>query len=233
MIFAILTKVNTWLIPKRISIKKQHLHLIRDNRNTHMILNHLWGIYAHPKEEWHSIDDRHESFKYSLSHILLIALIPSVMGYFSAVYLGWSIGAGKDIFLTESSAAFIAVAMYFALIAGVFALAYLALWMAQTFGASPTYTQTLELSAYTATPIFMAGFAAFYPELWFIVCVGLVALAYSVYLLYTGVPILMHIPEERGFIYASSVVTSGLILLVIILALTAMMWTSGYAPIFT
>ena len=59
------------------------------------------------------------------------------------------------------------------------------------------------------------------------VCVGLVALAYSVYLLYTGVPILMHIPEERGFIYASSVVTCGLILLVIILAATAILWTNG------
>ena len=64
----------------------------------------------------------------------------------------------------------------------------------------------------------MSALAAFIPELWFVVCAGMVALAYSVYLLYTGVPILMHIPEERGFIYASSVVTCGLILLVIILA---------------
>ena len=104
--------------------------------------------------------------------------------------------------------------------------------MAKTFGANPTYTQTLELAAYTATPIFMTAFAAFYPVLWFIVVVGCIALAYSVYLLYTGVPILMHIPEERGFIYASSVVTTGLILLVCILALIDMMWTTGYGPMF-
>jgi hypothetical protein len=43
----------------------------------------------------------------------------------------------------------------------------------------------------------------------------------------------MHIPEERGFIYASSVVTCGLVLLVIILAATAIMWTSGFGPMFT
>ncbi len=198
-----------------------------------MILNHIWGIYAHPKEEWHTIDERHESLKYSLSHILLISLIPSIMGYYSSVYLGWSIGTGDPVFLTPSSALTIAIAMYFALILGVFALGYLAHWMAVTFGAKPDYTQTLELAAYTATPIFMTAFAAFYPELWFIVIVGLVALAYSVYLLYTGVPILMHIPEERGFIYASSVVTAGLILLVVMLATTAIMWTSGYGPMFT
>jgi len=60
-----------------------------------MILNHLWGIYAHPLEEWQTIDNRHESLTYSLSHILLIALFPSIMGYYSSVYLGWSIGAGN------------------------------------------------------------------------------------------------------------------------------------------
>ena len=115
-----------------------------------MILNHLWGIYAHPLEEWQTIDNRHESLTYSLSHILLIALFPSIMGYYSSVYLGWSIGAGDPVFLTHDSALLIAVAMYFALIAGVFALAYLAHWMAVTFGSKPTFTQTLELAAYTA-----------------------------------------------------------------------------------
>lgn len=199
-----------------------------------MILNHLWGLYAHPIEEWQTIDNRHENVKYSLSHIALIALIPSLMGYYSSVYLGWSIGAGDKVFLTHESAVLIGVAMYTALILGVFALAYLAHWMAVTFGAKPTFTQTLELAAYTATPMFMSAFGAFYPELWFVACVGMGALAYSVYLLYTGVPILMHIPEERGFIYASSVVTCGLILLVIILAATAILWTNGIiSPTFT
>ncbi len=197
-----------------------------------MILNHLWGLYAHPKEEWHTIDDRHESFRYSLSHIMLIALIPSIMGYYASVYSGFSIGSGAPVFLTSNSALPIAFMMYFALIGGVFALAFMANWMAITFGSKPTFTQTLDLAAYTATPLFMSAFSAFYPVLWFVVCAGMVALAYSVYLLYTGVPILMHIPEERGFIYASSVVTCGLIFMVIILVITAMFWTSGLGPVF-
>ncbi|MBQ4831860.1 YIP1 family protein [Pseudoalteromonas sp. MMG010] len=199
-----------------------------------MILNHLWGFYTHPLEEWQTIDNRHENVTYCLSHIVLIALFPCVMGYYSSVYLGWSIGSGDLVFLTASSAMLIAIMMYFALIVGVFALAYLSYWMATTFGAKPTFTQTLELAAYTATPVFMSALAAFYPALWFVVCMGLIALAYSVYLLYTGVPILMHIPQERGFIYASSVVTCGLILLVTILAITAIFWTNGLiSPKFT
>src|SRR5690606_22336232 len=83
----------------------------------------------------------------------------------------------------------------------------------------------MELAAYTSTPLFMVGFAGLYPELWVVMTVGLIGLAYSVYLLYVGVPILMHIPEERGFIYASSVVTCGLVLLVCILTATAILWS--------
>lgn len=198
-----------------------------------MILNHLWGLYAHPVEEWHTIDNRHESFKYSMSHIMLIALIPAICSYISLTSIGWSVGVGERLFMSSNSALLLSVGMYFALIAGVFMLSFLAHWMAVTFGSKPTYTQTLELAAYTATPLFMAGVSALYPEVWFVMVVGFAALAYSVYLLYAGVPILMHIPEERGFIYASSVVTCGLILLVCIMTAFAIFWSSGYAPAFS
>ena len=180
-----------------------------------MILNHLWGIYAHPKEEWHVIERRHESFRFSLSHILIISLIPALMAYFSSVYFGWSIGVGDRIHLSQREGLILSAGLYFGLAGGVFALAYMIQWMSKTFDSNPTYTQALEISAYAATPLFMVALAGFYPELWFIMIVGLAGLAYSVYLLYTGVPIVMHIPEEEGFVYASSVVTVGLIFLVV------------------
>lgn len=195
-----------------------------------MILNHIWGLYAHPVDEWKTIDQRHESLRFSLSHILLVALIPCAFAYYSSVYTGFNIGAREAILLTPQSALTLAVVMYFGIVAGVMALAYLIHWMAKTFGADPTYTQSLELAAYTATPVLMSGIAALYPELWFISMAFLAGVAYSVYLLYSGVPILMHIPEERGFIYSSSVVTAGLILMVVLMVITAMAWTNGFAP---
>ncbi|MDX1524657.1 MAG: Yip1 family protein [Pseudidiomarina maritima] len=195
-----------------------------------MILNHIWGLYAHPVDEWKTIDQRHESITFSLTHILLIALIPCAAAYYASAHLGWSIGARELTYLTQSSAVTMAVAMYVGIIAAVFALAYLVHWMAKTFGAEPTFTQSLELAAYTATPAIMSGVAALYPELWFVTMVFLAGIAYSVYLLYSGVPILMHIPEERGFIYASSVVTAGLILLVILMVTSAIVWTNGFGP---
>ncbi|MDN4502646.1 Yip1 family protein [Alteromonadaceae bacterium BrNp21-10] len=196
-----------------------------------MILNHLLGLYTHPKEEWQTIDKRHESLLYSMSHILIVALIPSLTCYYSAVHLGWSIGVGDPIILTQSSAMIVSTAMYLGLVGGVIALAALIHWMAKTFGSAPSYTQSLELAAYAATPLFMVGFASFYPVLWFVMLVGLAGLSYSIYLLYAGVPIIMHIPEERGFIYSSTVVTCGLILLVVMMTSSVMLWSLGLGPV--
>ena len=195
-----------------------------------MVLNHLMGLYSHPKKEWQTIEKNHEALKSSLSHILLIALIPAVCAYFATAHIGWHPGVGEPLFLTSQSALLMSIAMYFGLIIGVLALAYLAFWMGRTFDADPTYTQALELASYTATPLFMVGLAALYPVLWFIMVIGLIGLSYSVYLLYAGVPIIMNIPEEKGFIYASSVVTAGLVLLVALMASSVILWSIGLGP---
>ncbi|GIU31690.1 Yip1 family protein [Shewanella colwelliana] len=197
-----------------------------------MILNHLMGLYTHPKEEWHTIEKNHEAVKSSLSHVLLIALIPAVCTYFASTAFGWNLGVSDPLFLTAQSALMMSIGMYFGLIFGVFALAYLAFWMAKTFDAEPSFTQALELAAYTATPLFMVGLAALYPSIWFMMVVGLAGLSYSVYLLYTGVPIIMNIPEEKGFIYASSVVTAGLVLLVALMASSIILWSMGFGPMY-
>ena len=197
-----------------------------------MILNHIWGLYAHPRDEWQTIEKRHESLMYSLVHIVTVALIPTICGYYAAAHIGWTIGAGDPIKLTQASALLMVVGMYFALIGGVFALAYLIHWMAKTFDSAPNFTQSLELAAYTSTPLLMVGITALFPVLWFVAIAGIVALSYSVYLLYSGVPIMMNIEEEKGFIYSSSVVTCGLVLLVGIMAASAVLWSLGFGPEF-
>ena len=58
---------------------------------------------------------------YSLVHILVVALIPAICGYYAAAHIGWTIGAGDAIRLTQESAMIMSVAMYLALITGVFA----------------------------------------------------------------------------------------------------------------
>ena len=51
-------------------------------------------------------------------------------------------------------------------------------------------------------------------------------------LLYAGVPIMMEVPPERGFLYASAVLGLGLVALVAFLAGTIVLWDFGFAPEF-
>jgi hypothetical protein len=91
----------------------------------------------------------------------------------------------------------------------------------------------IALSAYTATPLFLIGIMQVYPVLWLNMIIGLPALAYTVYLLYSGLPIMMQIPAERGFLYSSAVLAVGLVALVAMLAMTALLWGMGLQPVFT
>tara|TARA_R110002060_G_scaffold34826_3_gene45695 strand:+ start:135 stop:731 length:597 start_codon:yes stop_codon:yes gene_type:complete len=196
-----------------------------------MLLNHVIGMYTHPKEECRNIDRRQETFFYAFSHIAIIALIPTIVAYYSTVYTGWSMG-GDLIKLSESSALLMATGMYFGLVAGVVALAVVIHELAKAFESTTTFTQSLELAAYTATPLFMVGFAGLYPELWVVMAALLVGVSYSVYLLFSGVPLLLHLPQEKGFIYSSSVVTCGLVLMVILMTGAVLLWGITTGPIF-
>lgn len=192
-----------------------------------MFLNRIWGLYTQPKTEWHTVDRQHESLNYCLMHLALIALVPAISAYFSLAHIGLRVGSdgSETILLSSGNALGMALILYVSLIAGAFALAYLIFWMAKTFGASPSFTHSIELAAYAATPLFMSGLALFYPVPIFVMLVGLVGVTYSTYLLHSGIPIVMRIPAERGFIYAMSVITGAWVLLLCAVVAAIMLWS--------
>ncbi len=199
-----------------------------------MILQHVGRLLANPKAGWRALREHPCTVGRCYAvHVLLLAAIPAVAGYIGTTQFGWRIGAGDPIRLTSESAALIALAYYFAMLVGVYSMGWMIHWMAGTYGAHPTLAQCVILAAYTATPLFLVGIAEIYPLLWLNLVLGLPALAWTVYLLYTGVPIMMDIPEERGFLFSTAVLAVGLVALVAMLALTAILWGFGIAPGFT
>ena len=71
--------------------------------------------------------------------------------------------------------------------------------MSRTYGGEQPLERCLALISYTATPMFLVGIVQFYPVIWLNYVVGLPVLAYTVYRLYIGTPIMMRIPGEQGF----------------------------------
>ena len=196
-----------------------------------MVLNHVWGLFFQPKKEWKSIkEERCTVGKCFCSHVLILAAIPAIAGYIGTTQVGWSFGGFETHRLTTQSALQIAIITYLTMLVAVFSLGKAIHWMGQTYGSKQTLPQAIALAAYTATPLWMMGFFFLYPVLWFNMLIGLPALAYTVYLLYTGVPVMMSVSQERGFLFASAVLAVGLVMLVAVLGAMAMLWSMGIGP---
>lgn len=196
-----------------------------------MSLLHSIGILTHPDKEWQSIRKDHETpSRLYLGHILVLALIPALAAFYGTTTVGWKIGDGDIIRLSQSSAAILCSLFYVAMLAGVYILGKFIDFFALTYGAEKSEHRGIELAAYTATPLFIMGLIAAYPVLWLNMVAGVIAVCWAVYLLYEGIPILMKIPEERGFLFASSVLTVGLVMFVALLAMSVVIWGVGFGP---
>ena len=129
--------------------------------------------------------------------------------------------------LTEESAARIAVLYYLAMVTATFCVAWVIHWMGRTYGASQPLGQCYALASYTATSLFLVGLMHLQPILWLNLLVGLPVLGYTVFIFYTGVPAMMEIPPERGFLFSSAVMAFGLVALVALLVMSVLLWTVG------
>ena len=201
------------------------------------ILQHTMGILFRPNTEWEAIRNKKSSFiQVFVNHIPFLALIPAVCAYIGVTQVGWSIGDGDVVKLTAASAVSLCVLTYVALHVGIYLLGQFINWMSKTYGVKDTDAQrhyeSAALAVYVSTPTFIAGFALLYPHVWLVVTVMGLAATYSVYLIYQGIPILMNISKEQAFMYATSVVTVGLVLVVSTLIATVVIWGMGIGPIY-
>ena len=198
-----------------------------------MFLQHIYGLFADPLNEWEKIREQQANGNSSVVHVFFMAAIPAASGYFGTTQIGWHIGVGDPIRITADSALIIAVIYYLALLFGVFSIGWVIHLLGKAYQVERPLSLCIVLAAYTATPLFLIGIMEVYPVLWLNMLLGLPALAYTVYLLYSGLPVMMEIPIERGFLYSSAVLAVGLIALVALLAMTALLWGNGLQPVFT
>lgn len=199
-----------------------------------MFIQHIIGLFTDPMQEWEKIREQQKSSnKSSVGHIFILALIPAISGYIGTTQVGWRIGVGEPIRITGDSAFAIAVIYYLALLVGIFSIGWVIHLLGKAYEVEKPLPLCIALASYTATPLFFIGLMQVYPVLWLNMLMGLPALAYTVYLLYSGLPIMMEIPAERGFLYSSAVLAVGLVALVSMLAMTALLWGMGLQPVFT
>lgn len=195
-----------------------------------MFMNPL-TVLTRPDQAWTAIrqDEERNSASY-LPYLLLWSLQPAVCLFIGTHWVGWSLIDEERIRLEAISALQLSVLLYLATLIGVIIMGYFLRYMSRTFEARPTFNQCIGFIAYTCTPFFLAGIAALYPTRWLAIGVLLLACAHAAYLMYVGLPRFMRIDNQQGFLYASSMLGVGLLVIVTILVSMILFWTYTLEP---
>ncbi|MEY2908901.1 MAG: hypothetical protein RLZZ602_1424 [Pseudomonadota bacterium] len=199
------------------------------------MLQHAFGILTKPSSEWNRLAELSENSRaIMLLYPMLWAILPAVAWYFGTTQVGWTVGSGDSVIkLTEGSAKLISFLFYGGMVTCVAAIGYFIHWMSETYGAESSLTKGIMIASICATPLFIAGAVGFYPILWLDMLVGVFAISWSTYLLFTGIPVVMRIPETRGLLFASAVIGVALVILICLMVGSVMLWEWGATPSFT
>ncbi|ECV7251112.1 MFS transporter [Salmonella enterica subsp. enterica serovar Typhimurium] len=114
------------------------------------------------------------------------------------------------------------------MLAGVAVMGRVIWWMARNYPQRPSLARCMVFAGYVATPLFLSGLVALYPLVWLCALVGAVALFYTGYLLYLGIPTFLNINREEGLSFSSSTLAIGVLVLEVLLAITVILWGYGY-----
>ncbi len=163
---------------------------------------------------------------------IIFALLPAIAWYIGTTHIGWKVGDGEPVRMTAGSARIIAILFYLTMIASIAGIGYMIHWMSLTYGANSSIAKGLMIAGLTAMPLFIAGAVGFYPSLFIDLIVGVIALCHAVYLLYLGIPIVMNIPQDRGFLFSSAVVAVCMVIFMAIMGASVILWDTIAPPIF-
>ncbi len=192
-------------------------------------MNHVWGLFSHPDREMHVIRSENETVSHHYTHhVLLMAAVPVICAFIGTTQIGWDFDDGNIVKLSWTTGLALAAVFYALMLAGVGVMGRVIYWMARRYPQRPSLAHCMVFAGYVATPLFLSGIVALYPIVWLCALVGTLALFYTGYLLYIGIPTFLNINKEEGRSFSGSTLAIGVLLLEVLLALTVILWGYGY-----
>lgn len=192
-------------------------------------MNHVWGLFSHPDREMRVIRNENETVAHHYTHhVLLMAAVPVICAFIGTTQIGWDFGDGNVVRLSLMTGLLLGAAFYGLMLAGVAVMGLVIHWMARRYQQRPPLTNCMVFAGYVATPLFLSGIVALWPLVWLCALAGAVALFYTGYLLFIGIPAFLNINKEEGLNFSGPTLAIGVLLLEVLLALTVILWGYGY-----
>ena len=166
-----------------------------------------------PAVEWRVIEPESGDAGYLFAnYVAFLAAIPPVCEFLRFGVFGWR--ASRYGFHHFHHAGFFpslfgAAVHYLMTFVVVYAIAVIIDGLAPTFSAAKNQQNAMKLAVYSLTPAWLAGVFALVPGLGFL---RLVALLYSAYIFWLGLPILMKPSPDKAAPYALATIACAIVL---------------------
>lgn len=161
---------------------------------------------------------------------LWLGLAPPVFAFAGGAYFGWITGTPEPLLLSTSALLVVSISYFLVLLCGFVLTALVSRWMAVTYAARRSLGAHLAFITVVGSPLALGSMAHLYPHMVFNFLVLVPMLIWSLYLLYSGLPVALGTDRERGMLMASSLVAFLLVAAVSLLGITVALWTQGIGP---
>ena len=191
----------------------------------------MFRLLFQPKKIFDELADLQPS---SVSVFFKVALwfgiLPPLFAYIGTTKFGWRLGAVEPLHLSKTVLISISFAYFLALLFGFISTSIVSQWMASTYGARKPLGVHFAMVTIVGAPLAIGSVIHLYPDVFINILVLVPVLIWSMYLLYRGLPIVLHTTPERGMLMASSLIGYLLVALVSLLGITVVLWSYGLGP---
>ena len=175
------------------------------------------AILLKPKAEWPVIEAETATISgLYIRYVLILAAIPALAVFVRNAFIGYS-AFGFHYRPGFGAALSTAISQYVMALISVAIVAFIADFLVTRFGGTANRLNAFKLTVYSATAAWLAGIFTLVPGLSILGLLGL----YSFYLLYTGLPVLMKVPQDKAAICTAAIAAAAIVLSLIAGALLA------------
>jgi len=187
------------------------------------LIERVQSILLKPKETWPVIAaEGGDTASIFTSYVMILAAIPAVCAFIGLSVIGVGV-MGVSYRVPILTGVVQMIISYLLGLAMVFVLALIVNGLAPTFGGTKDSLRALKLVAYGCTAIWISGVFSLLPA---IAILGVLLGLYSIYLIYTGIAVMMRCPPEKAGAYTAVVIVCGIVVGIVIAAIVALVGPS-------
>jgi hypothetical protein len=200
-------------------VRPVHTESARIEEKSMSIVQRVKSLLLDPKATWPTIDAESASVQsVYVPYVVALAAISAVAGFIGTSIVGVG-GFGLSYRVPMVSGLLNMVVGFVLALVMVFVMALIADALAPAFGGQKNQISALKLIGYGSTAGFLGGVFSIIPAASLL---GLLAALYSIYLIYTGVPVLMKCPKDKALGYTAVLVVCGIVAGVILASVSVM-----------